>query len=149
MLARLIAFSLKNAPLVLIVSAVITALAAYQVPRMPVDVFPELNAPTVVLLSEAGGLSADEVEQYVSFPLETAVNGLPGVRRGRRGSAVSPPIVYGEVAGGPVPARGGRDRPAGRAAGPRRQRDQPVHRLRRVRVGHRHLPRPQPRRRAA
>ena len=96
MLSRVIAFSLKNAPLVLILAVLLIAFAAYQVPRMPVDVFPELNAPTVVLLSEAGGLSADEVEQYVTFPLETAVNGLPGVRRVRSGSAISLSIIYVE-----------------------------------------------------
>src|SRR5829696_1515527 len=96
MLAKLIAFSLKNAALVLVLAVAVVAFAAYQVPRMAVDVFPELNAPTVVILTEAGGLSADEVEQYVTFPLETAVNGLPGVRRVRTGSAISLSIVYVE-----------------------------------------------------
>src|SRR5688500_8051859 len=96
MLNRLIAFSLKNSALVLVLAAAVIAFAAYQVPKMAVDVFPELNAPTVVILTEAGGLSADEVEQYVTFPLETAVNGLPGVRRVRTGSAISLSIVYVE-----------------------------------------------------
>src|SRR5829696_7112707 len=96
MLAKLIAFSLKNAALVLVLAVAVVIFAAYQVPRMAVDVFPELNAPTVVILTEAGGLSADEVEQYVTFPLETAVNGLPGVRRVRTGSAISLSIVYVE-----------------------------------------------------
>src|SRR5688572_29629239 len=96
MLKRLIAFSLKNSAPVLLLGVAVVAFAAYQLPRMAVDVFPELNAPTVVILTEAGGLSADEVEQYVTFPLETAVNGLPGVWRGRSGSAISLSIVYVE-----------------------------------------------------
>ncbi len=96
MLRKLIAFSLDNAPLVLVLAGVLLAFAAYQVPRMPVDVFPELNAPTVVVLSEAKGLAADEVEQYVTFPIESAVNGLPGVRRVRSGSAMSLSLVYVE-----------------------------------------------------
>src|SRR5688572_4239603 len=96
MLKRLIAFSLKNPALVLVLAAAVVAFAAYQVPRMAVDVFPELNAPTVVILTEAGGLSADEVEQYVTFPIETAVNGVPGVRRVRSGSAISLSIIYVE-----------------------------------------------------
>src|SRR5215208_1781186 len=96
MLAKLIAFSLKNAALVLVLAVAVVAFAAYQVPRMAVDVFPELNAPTVVILTEAGGLAADEVEQYVTFPIEASVNGLPGVRRVRSASAISLSLVWVE-----------------------------------------------------
>src|SRR6187402_3749256 len=94
MLQRLIAFSLRNAALVLIAAVVVLVAAAYQLRDMPVDVFPELNAPTVVVLTEAGGLAADEVEQYVTFPIESAVNGLPGVRRVRSASAISLSLVW-------------------------------------------------------
>lgn len=96
MLRQLIAFSLRQAPLVLVTAVVVLAFSIWQIPRMSVDVFPELNAPTVVILTEAGGLSAQEVEQNVTFPIETSVNGLPGVRRVRSGSAVSLSIVYVE-----------------------------------------------------
>lgn len=96
MLRHLIAFSLRQAPLVLVVAIIVLALSIWQTPRMPVDVFPELNAPTVVILTEAGGLSAQEVEQNVTFPIETSVNGVPGVRRVRSGSAMSLSIVYVE-----------------------------------------------------
>lgn len=70
-LQRLIAFSLRYAGLIVIMSVLLLAFAAFQLPKMPVDVFPELNAPTVVILTESGGLAADEVEQYVTFPIET------------------------------------------------------------------------------
>ena len=88
MLKRLIHFSLGNSSLVLVLAGVIMAFAAYELPRTPVDVFPELNAPTVVVMTEAPGLAADEVEQYVTFPIESAVNGMTGVRRVRSASAI-------------------------------------------------------------
>jgi len=96
MLKKLIGFSLHYSSLVVLISLLVLGFAAYQVPRMPVDVFPELNAPTVVVMTESGGLAADEVEQYVTFPVETAVNGLPGVRRVRSASAIGLSIVWVE-----------------------------------------------------
>lgn len=72
----------------------VTGYAAYQLPQMSIDVFPELNAPTVVVMSESGGLSADEVEQYVTFPIESAVNGMTSVRRVRSASAIGLSIVW-------------------------------------------------------
>jgi HME family heavy-metal exporter len=96
MLKKLIAFSLHYAPLVLILAVALLLFTAYQVRHMPVDVFPELNAPTVVILCEAGGLAADEVEQNVTFPIETALNGMSGIRRVRTSSAVSLAVVYAE-----------------------------------------------------
>lgn len=96
MLARLIAFSLKQSSLVLVAAGLLMLFAGLKVKDMPVDVFPELNAPTVVIMTEAGGLAADEVELNVTFPIETSVNGLPGTRRVRSASATSLSIVWVE-----------------------------------------------------
>jgi CzcA family heavy metal efflux pump len=96
MLRHLIAFSLKQPTLILMAAVLLVLVAGARLPRMPVDVFPELNAPTVVVIAEAGGLAADEVEQYVTFPIESAVNGLPGVRRVRSASAISLSLVWVE-----------------------------------------------------
>ncbi len=96
MLAKLIAFSLKQSSLVLVAAGLLLVFAGMKVKDMPVDVFPELNAPTVVVMTEAGGLAADEVELNVTFPIETAVNGLPGTRRVRSASATSLSIVWVE-----------------------------------------------------
>jgi CzcA family heavy metal efflux pump len=96
MLKHLIAFSLKQSTLVILIAVALLVYTVARLPKMSVDVFPELNAPTVVILTEAGGLAADEVEQYVTFPLESAVNGLPGVRRVRSASAISLSLVWVE-----------------------------------------------------
>ena len=94
MLKAVIRFSLQYSSLVLIAAVMIVGYAGYRLPRMSVDVFPELNAPTVTIMAESGGLAADEVEQYVTFPIETAVNGMTGVRRVRSASAIGLGIVW-------------------------------------------------------
>ncbi len=96
MFARGIAFSIRNAPLVVALAGLVVLFAGLKAREMPVDVFPELNAPTVVVMTESGGLAADEVEQYVSFPIETSVNGLPGTRRVRSSSTTGLSIVWVE-----------------------------------------------------
>lgn len=96
MLRKLIEFSLKQSSMIVIAAALLLIWTGLKVTRMPVDVFPELNAPTVVVMTEAGGLAADEVELNVTFPIETAVNGLPGTRRVRSASATSLSIVWVE-----------------------------------------------------
>jgi HME family heavy-metal exporter len=93
-LKNLIRFSIDHAALVLVLAGVLLSLSVYRLSRTPVDVFPELNAPTVVVMAESPGLAADEVEQYVTLPLEAAVNGIPGVRRVRTSSAIGLSIAY-------------------------------------------------------
>ena len=100
MLRSIIAFSLKNAGLVTLVSLLLLVVTAYSLTKIPVDVFPELNAPTVTIITESGGLSAEEVEQVISFPIETAVNGLPSLRRVRSSSSLGLSIVWAEFSWG-------------------------------------------------
>lgn len=86
MLKKLIDFCLENPWLTLGVTAIAVALAVVAARRLPVDVFPEIKVPRVVLQTEAGGLTAEEVEQFVTVPIESAMNGLPGVKAVRSSS---------------------------------------------------------------
>ena len=83
MFNAIVRFSLDNRLLVLAASAMLMLYGALTASRTPVDVFPDLNKPVVTVLTEAGGMAPEEVEQIVSFPVETALNGMPGVTRVR------------------------------------------------------------------
>ncbi|MHC5021805.1 MAG: efflux RND transporter permease subunit, partial [Planctomycetota bacterium] len=92
----LIAGSLRNRWLVIFAAILLLIASLFVAASMPVDVFPELQAPTVTIMTEASGFAAEEVELAVSFPIETAVNGLPGIRRVRSTSANGLSIVFAE-----------------------------------------------------
>lgn len=86
MMSHLIAFCLKNRITVILISLVLTVISALVVLGLPIDVFPELYVPRVTIQTEAGGLSAEEVEQYISIPLESAMSGTAGVKEVRSSS---------------------------------------------------------------
>ena len=96
MLNKIIHFSLHNRILVLVASVLLLIGGTYTAMNTEVDVFPDLNAPTVVIMTEANGMAAEEVEQLVTFPVETAVNGATGVRRVRSSSTNGFSVVWVE-----------------------------------------------------
>lgn len=86
--------SLGSRLLVIVASAALMAYGVWTLSKTPVDVFPDLNKPTVTLMTEAGGMASEEVEQLITFPLETSMNGLPGVEVVRSVSSAGLSIVY-------------------------------------------------------
>ena len=94
MFEKLIHAALHNRLLVAALSVLLLVFGAFTLVSMPVDVFPDLNKPTVTIQAEAGGMAPEEVEQLITVPLETAMSGMPGVESVRSISSVGLSFVY-------------------------------------------------------
>ena len=94
MLDKIIHFSLRNKLLILLMAVILMVAGVFTSSNMDIDVFPDLTAPTVVVMTDAHGMAAEEVERLVTFPIETAVNGATDVRRVRSNSSYGFSFVW-------------------------------------------------------
>ena len=86
--------SLRNRLIVLAIAVVMMVIGGFSLTKLPVDVFPNLNRPTVTVITEAGGMAPEEVEQLITYPLETTMNGVPGVLNVRSVSSAGLSFIY-------------------------------------------------------
>ncbi len=100
MFNQIVSASLRNRVFVLAASALLIALGVWLIPKLHIDVLPDLNRPTVTIQTESHGLAPEEVEQLVTFPIESAMQGLPGVTRVRSTSSLGLSFIYVEFAWG-------------------------------------------------
>ncbi|MBS3934859.1 MAG: efflux RND transporter permease subunit, partial [Sulfuritalea sp.] len=100
MIAKIISWSLRNKLFVVIAGLMLLAWGGWQATQTPVDVFPDLTAPSVTVVTEAHGMAPTDVESLVTFPIETALNGAPGVRRVRSATKIGLSVVTVEFAWG-------------------------------------------------
>src|SRR3990172_122657 len=98
MLNGLIRWSLHHRSVVLFLAATLLVWGGFSIREMPLDVLPDLTAPTVTVLVEAPGMVPPEMEALVTFPIESAINGAPGVRRVRSATAVGVAIIWVDAA---------------------------------------------------
>src|ERR671914_3091747 len=96
MIDGLILWSLRHRPIVVALAAAFLIWGGWTATRIPLDVLPDLTAPTVTILAEAPGMDPLEIESLVTFPIESALNGAPGVRRVRSATAVGVAVIWVE-----------------------------------------------------